>query len=259
MLGLLETTLKFVTISEFIFIIIAILSAGFIRGFTGFGASLIIVMTLSVVFGPLIAVPIACLSGLPSMFQLLPTAIRHAEKSFVLPFGLSTFVAAPFGTLALVSINPSIMKIGISIFVLLSVPMLYRQWHFKERLGLFFVISGGIGAGLIQGCAGVGGPPAVALALSRPTSPQRQRANVIGAVTALSICAIIPLWYHNLFTPKVLILSAFIVPGYVAAAWIGVRCFSTHGHRYFRNAAIFLLAGISLCTLILAIRNYIAV
>ena len=81
MLGLLETTLKFVTISEFIFIIIAILSAGFIRGFTGFGASLIIVMTLSVVFGPLIAVPIACLSGLPSMFQL---HLYHGLRRLVL-------------------------------------------------------------------------------------------------------------------------------------------------------------------------------
>jgi len=84
--------------------------AGFIRGFVGFGASIIIVLVLSFILGPHEAVPIAALSGLPSMLQLLPTAIKHSEKVFVLPFGLAAFFAAPLGTWILVIVNPELMK-----------------------------------------------------------------------------------------------------------------------------------------------------
>ena len=48
--------------------------AGFLRGFVGFGASLLIVMVLSAVLGPLAAVPIANLTGVPATVQLLPAA-----------------------------------------------------------------------------------------------------------------------------------------------------------------------------------------
>ncbi|MEQ9122384.1 MAG: sulfite exporter TauE/SafE family protein, partial [Alphaproteobacteria bacterium] len=50
----------------------AVFLAGFMRGFVGFGAALVVVPVLSVVFSPSVAVPIAFLSGLPSVLQLLP-------------------------------------------------------------------------------------------------------------------------------------------------------------------------------------------
>ena len=72
-----------------------VLLAGFIRGFVGFGAALIIVMVLSAVFGPVMAVPAANLTGLPATLQLLPAAVRDSERGFVLPFGLTSFAIAP--------------------------------------------------------------------------------------------------------------------------------------------------------------------
>ena len=83
---------------EILFISGGIFFAGLIRGFVGFGASLIIVLVLSLILGPHKAVPIAALSGLPSMLQLLPTAIKHSEKAFVLPFGIAAFFAHSYAT-----------------------------------------------------------------------------------------------------------------------------------------------------------------
>ena len=93
-----------------------VLLAGFIRGFVGFGAALIIVMVLSAVFGPVIAVPAANLSGLPATLQLLPAAVRGSERGFVLPFGLASFAAAPFGVMVLITLDPAIMRMAISVF-----------------------------------------------------------------------------------------------------------------------------------------------
>jgi len=233
-----------------------ILLAGIVRGFVGFGASLIIVMTASVILGPRSAVAIATLSGLPSMLQLLPIAIKKADRDFVIPFGLAAMIAAPFGTWLLVSIEPIFMKIGISVTVMCMVLMLYKDVKISAHSNKKFLISVGIGAGLIQGSAGIGGPPAVAVALSKPGTTEEQRANVIGAVTALGICGIIPLWYHNLFTIQVIVTSVVFFPIYVASTWVGTRFFVKYGQSYFRNFSLIILTIISLATLIIAISNY---
>jgi len=233
----------------------AVLAAGFVRGFVGFGASLTIVMVLSVVFGPTIAVPVANLTGLPSTVQLLPTAVRHAERSFVVPFGLTTFVAAPFGTWVLVSLDPTLMKIAISLFVLAVVAMLSRGWRLSAPPNTTMLVGSGTASGLLQGAAGVGGPPAVAIALSRPGTPERQRANVIGAVTSLALCGLLPLWYHDLLTPGVVLLSIVLMPFYFGGSWLGARFFSERGRDHFRPAALMILAIIGMVTLGLALHD----
>lgn len=235
---------------------LAVFAAGLLRGFVGFGASLVIVMVLSVVLGPVAAVPIANLTGLPSGIQLLPDALRHSERSFVITFGISAFVAAPFGALVLVTTEPAVMKMAISLFVLAMVLMLYRGWRIAKRPGLGFLYAAGSAAGFLQGAAGVGGPPAVVIALSRPGTPQFQRANVIGAVTALSLSSIPPLWYLGLFTREVVVMSLAMMPLYLGGTWLGARFFSSRGHRHYRNAALLALAVVGVVTFAVAIRDY---
>jgi uncharacterized membrane protein YfcA len=236
----------------------AVLLAGFIRGFVGFGAALIIVMVLSAVFGPIVAVPAANLSGLPATIQLLPTAVRDSERGFVLPFGLASFAIAPFGVMVLLSLDPSIMRMAISVFVLLMFLVLVCGWQLTRRPSKAMLTGAGASAGLIQGAASVSGPLAVILALSQPGSTVQQRANVIGAVTSLNLCAMFPFWYLGLFTRESLLLALMIAPLYSLAIWIGARFFGGKGRRHFRNAALLALAGIGIVTLYLAVRDYIA-
>ena len=165
----------------------AVLLAGFIRGFVGFGAALIIVMVLSAVFGPVMAVPAANLAGLPATFQLLPAAVRNSDRRFVLPFGLASFLIAPLGVLVLISLDPAIMRMAISAFVLLMFVVLVRGWQLTRQPGYAMLTGAGGTAGLLQGAASVSGPLAVVLALSQPGTAVQQRANVIGAVSSLNL------------------------------------------------------------------------
>ena len=255
-----ETILNYIEPSltglDVLLITSGIILAGFIRGFVGFGASIIIVLVLTFILGPHKAVPIAALSGLPSMLQLLPTAIKHSEKQFVLPFGLAAFFAAPLGTWILVIVNPEVMKICISCFVLLIVYFLYRDVRFRKAEYPALLISIGATAGFIQGAVGMGGPPAVALALSRRADTEKQRANVIGAVTMLNLCSLIPLWYYNFFSTNVVITSVTCIPLYILATWLGTRFFSRFGQEYFRNGALLVLACIGTIALIKSAFNY---
>ena len=96
---LIEVTLSTIPGMVFALCAVAVLIAGFMRGFVGFGAAMILIMTLSLILGPRAAVAISSLSGVVLVIQLLPDTIRTSEKPFVVPFGLASFIAAPFGTL----------------------------------------------------------------------------------------------------------------------------------------------------------------
>lgn len=237
-------------------ILVTVLISGFIRGFLGFGGALIIIMVVNVVVGPQFAVPLACLAGLPPTIQLLPSAIRESDRSFALPFGLLSLLMVPIGTLALVKLDPAIMKIVVSCVVLMMVLLLYQGWSFRKRASVGLVMSAGALTGLVQGATGVAGPLVVAFAMAMPGDTVKQRANVIGAVTFLSIVPVFPLWYHGLLTVKVIMMSLTIIPLYMLTTWLGTRFFVGQGHQIYRLGTLVALTLISLITLGVAVRDF---
>jgi len=236
----------------------AAFAGGFIRGFVGFGGAVMLILAVSAVIGPREAVAIAALSGLPPMLQLLPTAVRHAERGFAVPFGLASFIGAPLGTLTLISLAPEVMKIAIAVFVLAMVLLLQSGRHVDLGHSRPRFVAAGMAAGWIQGVSGVAGPPTVALVLGRGGETAQQRANVIGAVTALNFCSLVPLWWYGLFTAEVIALGLLFVPLYSGGTWLGQRYFSEQGQRYYRRAALGALTGIGVLTLAKALWDYSA-
>jgi uncharacterized membrane protein YfcA len=140
---------------------------------------------------------------------------------------------------------------------LAMIPLLRAGWRMPGADRIWAITGTGIAAGLIQGAAGIGGPPAVALALARTGPTEQQRANVIGAVNALGLCGLIPLWYYGLFTTPVILLSLLLVPPYLATTWLGARFFSLGGQRHYRNSALLLLTVIGLITLGFALLDFL--
>ena len=234
--------------------VIAIAAAGFLRGFVGFGNAILIVIVFSLLYGPVFAVPFAVLASLPASIQLLPTTFREAERSFVLPFAVAVFAAAPVGALVLVAIDPDLLKVGIAFIVLALVCLLYRDWRPARALNAGGLAAIGVGAGLVQGMAGAGGMVVAAAALARPGTPAQQRANTIGGITAVGLCNLPPFVYYGLFTREVVLLSLIMVPVYLAGTWVGSRHFTRRGGGHYRNAALFVLAAVGLVALGVSLR-----
>jgi uncharacterized membrane protein YfcA len=238
--------------------IAAVLVGGFLRGFVGFGAALVIVPVLSLAYGPLVAIPALTVIGIPTLVQLLPDAIRHSERRIVVPMSAAILLSAPFGTWVLVSVAPALMKMVISALVIGLVGMLARGWKLDGDVGRPVLILAGAAGGLVQGVAGVGGPPVVAIALSRPGSPTEQRGNVLALMTAISLASLAPLSFFGLFTREAVVLGLVLLPVYGAAILVGSRYFSGGGKRHFRHAAIGLLLVIGVITFVIALTNYVS-
>ncbi len=240
-------------------IFVAVVLAGFMRGFLGFGGAMVIIMALNALLGAHYAIPVACLAGLPPTVQLLPSAVRSSDRRFVLPFALASMLTIPIGTLVLVTLDPALMKVLVSVLVLAVVALLYCGWRASSRPTTSAIVGAGAGVGLIQGVAGVGGPPTVAMALAQPGDAETQRANVIGAITALSVMPVVPLWYFGLFTKEVVALSIAIIPLYMALTRIGARYFSGHGREHYRIGALVALGLMGCATLAVSVRDYLVV
>lgn len=234
----------------------AVFAGGFLRGFVGFGAALIAMPILSNVFGPKLAVAMSTVMGVPVLFQMLPDAIRYSERHIVLPICSSLFVAAPLGSSILITADPGLMKIAIAGLVVLMVAFLASGWKMPAGSRLSSLLMAGVASGLIQGSSGMGGPPVVAVALSRPGEPRMQRANVLALTTAVALSSLPPLLYYGLITRRALFLGLLMVPIYSAATALGNRYFSLGGARYFRTAALIVLGVVGVVSLGFAVRDY---
>ncbi|MCH9671073.1 MAG: sulfite exporter TauE/SafE family protein [Gammaproteobacteria bacterium] len=243
----------------FAWVAAAVFLGGFMRGFVGFGGAVVSIPVLSIAFGPLTAVPIAAVMAFPALFQLLPDAIRYGDKHFIGPVSVGVLGAAPIGCLVLVSSDPYLMKIAISLLVLLTVALLARNWRLPGRLNPALLLGVGAVGGIIQGAAGMGGPPAVAMALARAGSATQQRGNVLGVMTTMSFSSLFPLWYFDLFTREAMLIGVILLPVYSGSAWLGARRFSQDGERYYRRVALGILAAIGTITLILATHDYLTI
>ena len=238
-------------------VLMAVTVAGLLRGFIGFGAALISVPVFSLVLGPHAAIAVNNVMGLPAVFQLLPEAIRRAERPVVLPICIAILVMTPIGTWALIATDPALMTVAISALVLLMVAILASGWRLRGRIGMGKLIAAGVVGGLVQGLAGVGGPPVVAVALSRPGEAAQQRGNVLALMTAVSLSSVLPLLYYGLFTRQTVAIGLILIPFYSLATALGARFFALAGHRHYRRAALATLAAIGIATLTASLRAYL--
>ena len=242
---------------RFAIVCAAVFIGGFMRGFVGFGAALVIVPVLSLAYEPRLAVAAMTVVGIPTLFQLLPEAMRTAERPIVLPISLAILLAAPLGTLILVSVNAVLMKIVISVLVVVMVAMLARGWRLEGEVGRPLLVGSGIAGGLIQGSAGIGGPPVVAVVLSRPGTPTQQRGNVLALMTVdIDLDPDTAMVFRPLHAGGDR-HGLLLLPVYGGSILLGSRYFASGGQRYFRNAALIMLGLIGVATLIAALRDYV--
>jgi uncharacterized protein len=171
---------------------------GFLRGFVGFGSALVIVPVLALIFTPKLAVVMHAIMDLPSIVQLLPTATRHCSRRTVLPMIVSLLVGIPVGVYFLSTIEAEPMRIVISVLVLIMVGMLALNTRIVFATGVKASVTGGVIGGILQGMAGVGGPPIVALLLSRREDPDTTRGNVVVMMSCLIFSAILMFWVFGL-------------------------------------------------------------
>lgn len=230
-------------------VLTTLMVAGVLRGFVGFGAALIIIPIVSLLYGPKEAVALHAVIEIPALFRLVPVAVRHADGKLVWPVIVGLAVMMPVGSWFLAYIDPEIMKLTIAIVVLTLVILVASNWQYKGRIGKPVAFTTGAISGMIQGAAGVGGPPIVAVLLSRPDPPDVIRGNILATMAAIHVFAIGVYGAYGFFTKDIVILGVLFSPPFFLAISLGARHYDKGGSSYYRRAALTVLACVALVSL----------
>lgn len=225
--------------------VLSVFAAGLIRGFSGFGSALINAPILSLVWGPLIGVPVAALVEIAPAIHLTPRALKVAHWKTVFWIAVPAVILMPAGALVLINAPSDAMRRGIALIVLVLVAILWSGWRYKGPRGVVPSLGVGATAGALAGATGAGGPPAILYLMSGNDEAATVRANLIGYFTIIFIGFVATYGMQGLITADVLWRIALLVPAFVVGTAIGTRMFGLASERTFRNIALSTLAASS--------------
>lgn len=233
----------------YLVILAAVLTAGIVRGFSGFGSGMIIAPVAAAFESPQFAVVlIIVVDSVPSLPVVIP-AMRHAVWREVVPVCL--------GFLALVGAGLALLKFGdpvalrwiMAATIFAAVALMLAGWRYEGPRGPW--ISGLVGSlcGVLGGAFAMGGPPAILYWIASPLAATLVRANMMVFLFFTDVVTGAGLYFSGLFTADGVIKGIIAAPVYLAGLLIGTRLFSLASETTYRRIAfaiIILAAALSL-------------
>jgi hypothetical protein len=222
---------------------LATLIAGVMRGYSGFGTAVILAPVYSLLWGPRAGVPVMLLMELIVSLQLLPGAIREADRRVVLPLGGAAALATPLGAWILLTADGEVLRRFIGGFVLVFGLLLMSGWRYHGSRPLPLNLLIGALAGLLKGSTGMSGPPVILYLLAGLEEARRHRANLILFFATIAIVSVVPPALGGLIDLAVLIRLAVLLPLMAVAVPVGARLFRLVPERLYRPFAMGVLLG----------------
>ena len=163
----------------------AVVVSGVLRGYSGFGAALIIIPIFSNLYSPLTALSFHILVEMPTLLVLLPTALKTYDKKLVNFSLLSLVLAVPLGFSFISLIDAVFLRLFIGVIVVVSVFLIWRGVPLRfSKNNIFFQLACGV-SGFCQGLVGLGGPPVVTASCVSASRSLVQPEGVYGGHTPL--------------------------------------------------------------------------
>jgi len=228
------------------FAALAVAAAFFLRGFAGFGASLLCVFALTLVWTPQEVVPLVFVLEVLASLILLPGAFGQVDwKSLGWMFA-GMVVATPVGVLLLLAVSAPVMVLLIQGGVAVAALALLLGLGPEKQPGRAATAMTGLAVGGLNGAAAIGGPPAVLFFFSVPGNEERARASLIGFFLGTDLVAAVVAAAGGLYGERELYRLCVLAPVMMLAALAGGHVFLRVDKTLVRQVA---LAGLCLLSL----------
>ena len=207
------------------FCLAAIFIAAFIRGYTGFGSSLMWVPSLSLVLPPVAVVPITLLLEVVVSLQLLPAARRTADWFSLRWIWLGTAIGIPIGLTAIANLPADLTRAAVAVTVIAAGAMLWRGTRLEHTFSRPGTVAVGGAAGFLTGAVGIPGPPVFMYYLSTPLDIAVGRASIIVFMLGASLLGSAFAAAEGLLDLTVAIRAALLLPVVLAGSFLGAHSF----------------------------------
>ena len=142
-------------------ILAACLLAGLVRGFSGFGTSMILMPVIAAVYSPQTAVVLVFLIDSTAAIPVVIPELRRVEWKSLLPGFAGFLVVLPLGLAVLKFGDPVVLRWSLAILIMLSVVILWSGWRYEgPRSRSIDTAIGGV-SGFTGGACGLPGPPVI--------------------------------------------------------------------------------------------------
>lgn len=220
--------------------------AGLARGFTGFGMGIVAIPLLSLMMPPTDAVVIVLLLQVYVSLLNFQTSVRLCHWPLVNRLTIGSIVATPVGSWALIYLSANMLRLCIAVIVLATAVTLAAGYRLKMIPSGRKVLALGVASGILNGLAGMSGPPVVAFFLAAPLSVAVARASMIIFFLISSILALIPLAMFGKFHLWSMAGSVVGLPVVLLGSVAGTKLYlSSHeGHFRFISIGLLVLAAV---------------
>jgi uncharacterized membrane protein YfcA len=222
-------------------------AAGFVRGFSGFGAGMIYVPLIGALYGPRFAVTSILIVDFICSFPYMIVALPHVRWREMIPLLIGCAVALPLGTAALIYIDPTPLRWAVAIIIMIFVVLLASGWRYHGQPKVPMTVGVGAISGALGGATQIPGPPVIIYWLGGAISSAVVRANLIAYFAIFDLFSIIAYGASGLLTNEPIFFGIAMIIPFIAGAGAGSLAFAFTSDANYRNAAyvIILIAAIS--------------
>ena len=215
--------------------------AAIVRGFSGFGFSLLAITSLSLLFAPARIIPAIFLLEVAASLRLLPAIWSEVHWRSVGLLSAGTLIGTPAGVYLLANLPPAPMQLALAAFVLTAVVLMWRGFALKVMPGPLATVAIGTAAGLGNGAFGIGGPPVILFYFASPAGAAAGRASLTAYFVIIDLIGLTFLARENLVTAESAIFALVFALPLLTGVWLGARCFKSADPALFRKIVLILL------------------
>lgn len=227
-----------------LYLALCILGAAWVRGYSGFGFSALVVTSAAIVTDPVPFVATLVMCEIVLSFGQARGLRGHVDWRRIRGMLVGAAVVMPFSFSLIARLGEDVARMAISVMVLAICLAMARGWQFGREIGTPGNVVAGMTSGLANGAAAGGLPIAVFLA-GQPVAAPMFRATLIAYLTLVCLIALPSLWWTGLLQPSSFLLLAIMVPLMALGLWVGGRRFTSASPQDFKRFTLILLAALS--------------
>ena len=222
-----------------------IFGAAVVRGYSGFGFSLLSITALSLFLEPRAIIPSIFILEVVASAHLMINAWSDVHWLSLRRLAVGCLVGTPAGVYVLARVPPAPLTLALAAIVLLVAVLLARGFLLRAIPGRTATVATGLVSGLLNGSVGIGGPPVVLLFFGSPAGVATGRASMIAYFLFTDVVALAWQWQESLLNRNVLARAFVYAPALIAGVWLGNRAFVAVNPQRFRCWVLRLLMALA--------------
>jgi hypothetical protein len=231
--------------------------AAIVRGYAGFGFSLLALTALSLVYPPAEIIPSVFLLEIAASLHLLPGLVRDIHWRSVGLLLAGTAIGTPLGVTLLTTLPAPPMKLALAAFVVVSTALLWRGFALARMPNMAATVAIGAAAGAANGAFGIGGPPVILFYFASPAGMAAGRASLIAYFLLTDVIGLAAFGHQGLVSAQSVLLALILLPPLLAGVWLGARSFRRADPQRFRRWVLLILVGLAALTAAQGLQAYL--